>query len=177
MLICAQLSAQNRMITGTVTSEEGISLSGASILVKGTSIGTSADAQGRFTLSVPFSAKTLVVSSINYAPQEVSLNGVSDVTVTLKSSSSEMSDVVVIAYGTQSRKKTTGAQVKINGEQFSNVPLPSIDQMLQGKAAGLQSVATSGQPGALGAIRIRGIGSFNTTSTTANPNINTCRKT
>src|SRR5206468_7989414 len=72
--------------------------------------------------------------------------------------------VVVVAYGEQERKKVTGAVGKVSAKQLENVPMTSVDQILQGKVAGLQSVATSGQPGAAQQIRIRGIGSISASS-------------
>ena len=163
-LTIGQLLAQTRTLKGKVTDDKGIPVANASVVIKGSATGTNTDNEGNFTITVPASAKTLVVTSLNFAEQEVNISGQTLVNVSLKAVTASLNDVVVIAYGTQSRVRTTGAQTKINGEQFVNMPLTSIDAMLQGKAAGLQSVAASGQPGALTQIRIRGIGSISASS-------------
>lgn len=164
LLTIGQLWAQSRTIRGKVTDEKGLPLANASVLVKGTSTGTNTDAEGNFSINVNSGARTLVISSLNFTTLEVDITGKNTVTAALRTATANLDEVVVIAYGTQSRVRTTGATTKIAGEQFNNVPLPSVDAMLQGKAAGLQSVAASGQPGALSQIRIRGIGSISASS-------------
>ncbi len=160
LLAISQLMAQNRTVTGKVTDEKGAPVANASVVVKGTSTGTNTNNDGNFSISVASNAKTLVVSSLNFTQQEIDITNKTAVTASLRPATANLDDVVVIAYGTQSRVRTTGASTRINGEQFANMPMTSIDAMLQGKAAGLQSVAASGQPGALTQIRIRGIGSI-----------------
>ncbi len=160
-LLITQLQAQSKKITGKVTDEKGVPLEGASVTVKGTTTGITTGVDGNFSLSIPATAKSLVVTALNFEAQEMSLSSKSEFSVQLVSSSKSLEDVVVIAYGTQSRVRTTSSQVNLKGTQFAASPISSIDAMLQGKAAGLQSVATSGQPGALSQIRIRGIGSIN----------------
>jgi TonB-linked SusC/RagA family outer membrane protein len=152
--------AQNRSVKGKVTDEKGIPIANASVTVKGSAGGTTTDNQGVFSITIPASAKTLVISSLNFQQLEYPISGKTTADIVLRTATANLEDVVVIAYGTQSRVRTTGAQTKLNGEQFTNVPITSIDAMLQGKAAGLQSVAASGQPGALTQIRVRGIGSI-----------------
>ncbi len=164
VLAVSQLFAQNRTLTGKVTDDKGIPIANASIVVKGTTTGTNTDAEGNFTLTVAAAARSIVVTSLNFAQQEISITGKNSITVSLKPASANLDDVVVIAYGTQSRVRTTGSSTRLNGTQFANQPLPSVDAMLQGKSAGLQSVAASGQPGSLTQIRIRGIGSISASS-------------
>jgi len=156
--------AQNRTVTGKVTDEKGTPVANASVVVKGTTTGTNTDNDGNFSISVASAAKTLVISSLNFSPQEISITNKNAVSVSLKAANSNLDEVVVIAYGTQSRVRTTGASAKIGGDQLKSLPQTSVDAMLQGKAAGLQSVAASGQPGALTQIRIRGIGSISASS-------------
>jgi TonB-linked SusC/RagA family outer membrane protein len=160
LLVVGQLFAQNRIITGKVTDEKGAPVANASVVVKGTSTGTNTDNDGKFSISVASAARSLMISSLNFAEQEVTITGKTSISVALRPATSNLDDVVVIAYGTQSRVRTTGASTRLNGDQFKSMPLSSVDAMLQGKAAGLQSVAASGQPGALTQIRIRGIGSI-----------------
>ena len=164
LLAICQLFAQNRTIKGKVSDEKGIPIANASVLVKGTSTGTNTDNEGNFTITVPSSAKALVISSLNFSQQEIGLAGRTSFNISLKTANANLDEVVVIAYGTQSRVRTTGSQSRLNGDQFFNQPNTSLDAMLQGKAAGLQSVAASGQPGALTQIRIRGIGSISASS-------------
>lgn len=163
-LTLCQVFAQNRTVRGKVNDDKGAGIANASVVVKGTTTGTNTDNDGNFSISVSSTAKSLVISSLNFQQQEVSITGKTSVAVSMRSSVESLNDVVVIAYGTQSRVRTTGSSTRIAGEQFANQPLASIDAILQGKAAGLQSVAASGQPGALTQIRIRGIGSISASS-------------
>jgi TonB-linked SusC/RagA family outer membrane protein len=156
--------AQNRTVTGKVTDEKGTPVANASVVVKGTTTGTNTDNDGNFSISVASNAKSLVITSLNFTQQEISITNKNAVAVALKAATSNLDEVVVIAYGTQSRVRTTGASTKVNGDQLKSMPIASLDAMLQGKAAGLQSVAASGQPGALTQIRIRGIGSISASS-------------
>lgn len=155
---------QNRTITGKVTDEKGTPLSNASVVVKGTNIGTTTTVDGSFTLSVPAGSSTLVASYVGLGDKEISLSATNDYAITLSTTGGNMNEVVVVAYGTQQRRKVTGAVAKVSGSQIENIPMSSVDQMLQGKVAGLQSVSPTGQPGSVQQIRIRGIGSINSSS-------------
>ena len=159
-LVVGQLWAQNRNLTGKITDENGKPIAQASVLVKGTTIGTLTTADGSFSISVPAKSKTLVISSLNFTSQEVAISAKPSILVSLKSSSSELEEVVVVGYGTQKKNEATSAITKIAGEKVEQVPLTSVDQILQGKSAGVQSVTFSGQPGANQQIRIRGVGSY-----------------
>src|SRR5450759_1884295 len=155
--------AQNRTITGKITDENGQGIQGVSVLVKGTRIGTETNADGNFSLSVPASARTLVISSINMATKEVSIkSGSIDVSLTTKANNLE--EVVVVGYGTQKKSDVTASITKVGGDKVAGVPLSSVDQILQGKVAGLQSATFSGQPGANQQIRIRATASFSVSS-------------
>lgn len=156
----ATVSAQNRTVTGRVTDEKGAPVANASVLEKGTSRGVTTGADGNFSLSVTANAKTLVISSLNFSQQEVDIAGKNSVSVSLQSKVNGLNEVVVVAYGTQKKADLTGAIVKVGGEQLENRPQTSFDKMLQGSVAGLQSMATSGQPGSSQSIRIRGFGSI-----------------
>lgn len=165
LLISAQLLAQNRTITGKVTDEAGNPIANASIVIKGTKVGTTAGPDGTFSLVVPADAKTLVVSSVNYASQEVALGKTTTyVNPQLKAAEGSMSEVVIVGYGSQKKSDVTSSVSKVSGDKVANVPLSSVDQILQGKAAGLQSTTFSGQPGANQQIRIRGVGSYSLSS-------------
>jgi TonB-dependent starch-binding outer membrane protein SusC len=156
-----------REITGQVVDEENKTpLHGASITVKNSRVGTSTDVDGNFRLTVPANARTIVISISGFDSKEVELSSSSSTySVTLAKNIQALNEVVVaVAYGEQERKKLTGAVGKLNAKQIENIPLASVDQILQGKIAGLQSVATTGQPGAAQQIRIRGIGSITASS-------------
>lgn len=157
-----QLLAQNRTITGKITDDKGTPLPNASIIVKSNKplFGASSASDGTFSLSVPPSAKTIVVSAINHQPLELSIGDKGVINFTLTPTQSSLDEVVVVGYGTQRKSATTSSIGKVSGEKLENRPFTSVDQMLQGASAGLQSTATTGQPGAAQAIRIRGVGSF-----------------
>jgi TonB-dependent starch-binding outer membrane protein SusC len=164
-LVSMQVMAQARNISGRVTDDKGNGLANASVIVKGTNIGTSTSADGSFSLSLPSNATALVISYIGLSDREVAITNESNYSVALVPGvKTGLDEVVVVAYGTQQRRKVTGAVSKISGSAVENIPMPSVDQMLQGKIAGLQSVSPSGQPGSFQEIRIRGIGSINATS-------------
>lgn len=152
--------AQDRTVTGRVTSsDDGTALPGVTVQLKGTNRGTSTDANGTYRLSIPDNAR-LVFSYIGYTSQEVEVGNRSAVNVTLQSSSSQLNEVVVVAYGQQERKSITGSITQVNADKIANRPFASVAQALQGNVAGLQSAGASGQPGANQQIRIRGIGSI-----------------
>jgi TonB-linked SusC/RagA family outer membrane protein len=158
--------AQNKTISGKVTDDKtGNPLAGVSVTVKGTPGGTQTDPDGSFTLSVPSSSRILVFSFVGYGSKEVDLGNSNIINTSLSvDDGKSLDEVVVVAYGEQQRKKVTGSVAKLSGRQFENVPLPSVESILQGKVAGLQSLAPTGQPGAAQQIRIRGIGSINASS-------------
>ncbi len=159
LLINAQ--AQNRNITGKVTDDNGQGVPRASVLVKGTRIGTTTNAEGNFTLSVPANGKTLIISSVNMASQEIVITGES-MNVALKASTANsLQEVVVVGYGTQKKITLTGSPAVVKAKDIENKPFSSVDKALQGQVTGLQSTASSGAPGANQDIRIRGISSIN----------------
>ena len=158
LLISCPLSllAQNKTITGTVRDAIDVVI-GASVTVKGnSSIGTITDMNGNFKLSVPASAKELVVSFIGYDNQTVAIGNKTHLDVTLKESSVMLEEVVAIGYAKVKRKDLTGAISSVSGKELTNVPVTTAMQALQGKAAGVNIVTASGAPGAGANITIRG---------------------
>lgn len=151
----ATLVAQ-RAITGKVSDQGKEPLIGATVLVDGTSVGTVTDVNGDFSLSVPTGASTLIVSYTGYATRRVALTSASNYDVTLETDVVALSDVVVVGYGTASRKELTGSVAKVSGEAISRLPVTGLDQALQGQAAGVQVTAASGTPGASVSVRVRG---------------------
>ncbi|MEP7232598.1 MAG: TonB-dependent receptor [Ginsengibacter sp.] len=156
--------AQTRTIRGKIVDKAGLPVANVSVTVKGNPQGVSTEQDGTFTLTVPGDTKTLIVSSVGYGDQEVALGSSSTIDVVLAQQEKQLEAVLVVAYGEQSSRKITGAIGRVQGKEVENIPLPSVDQMLQGKVAGLQSVSPSGQPGSFQEIRIRGIGSINASS-------------
>jgi TonB-linked SusC/RagA family outer membrane protein len=155
MQIFALMSfAQDITVKGQVTDEKGVPVAGASVLVKGTTVGTSTDATGNFSISAA-RGTTLLISSINFEPKEVRVSGASQ-NVTLTSTEKAMGEVVVIGYGTQRKKDVTGSTVSVKGETLNEIKAPNIFNQLQGRAAGVDIVSNSSQIGATGQILIRG---------------------
>jgi TonB-linked SusC/RagA family outer membrane protein len=153
------LFGQQRTVTGKVLDETDAALPGASVVVKGTTIGTATDLNGNFSFQVPADATTLVVSFIGMDTQEVPVTG-GPMTIIMKMSAEEVDAVVVVGYGTARKSELTGASVSVTGEQLSAAMTANLDQALQGRAAGVTAVYTSGQPGSAMSIRIRGQGSL-----------------
>jgi TonB-dependent starch-binding outer membrane protein SusC len=149
--------AQNKTITGKVTdSKDGSALAGASVVVKGSKLGSQTGADGTFKISVPTSTTTLVVSSVGYGSMNVDVQNKSSVEVSLAATSDNIGEVVVIGYGTSRKKDLTGSVTSVKAKDFNQGPITSPDQLIQGKVAGLQVINNSGAPGGATTIRIRG---------------------
>ena len=156
------VNAQISKVTGTVISEEdGLPVVGASVLVKGTTVGTVTDMDGKFTLTnVPSSAKTLMISFIGMRTQEAEVKPV--VNIVLKADNQTLDEVIVVAYGTAKKASFTGAASTVSADKvLKDVPVTSFEQVLQGSAPGVTVNNNSGQPGAALSIRLRGTGSMN----------------
>ena len=152
--------AQEKRVSGRVTDANNQPIVGASVVVKGTSTGTTTDETGRFTINVPANQNTLTVTSIGFDAQEISVAGTSNVSVTLGSSAqATLNEVVITGYTGQQRKTITGAVSSIKGTQLQAVPSGNVEQQFQGRAPGVV-VITSGQPGTGSQVRIRGFSSF-----------------
>lgn len=163
-LVTFSFGVQAQMVlTGTVKSTAGEPLIGASILVKNTSSGTTADINGAFTLRLDDELKNaaLVISFIGYIRQEVSIGERTSFDIVLAEDATQLSEVVVTGYTAQERGKITGAVNTVSAEMLNRVPVPSIDQALQGRAPGVVVSQNTGAPGEGVSIRIRGVGSIN----------------
>jgi len=141
-------------VSGKITSSLGEVLQGVSVKVKGSSMGTQTDANGNFTLTVPDNA-VLVISYVGYVQQEISVSGRTSVNITLVASTAKLDEVVVIGYGTATKRDLTGSIVKIEGKEVADKPNTNPVSSLQGKVAGL-SIVNNGTPGYAPDIRIRG---------------------
>ena len=160
ILSVSHLWAQQRTITGKITDDKGAPIPAASIVVKGSNLGTSTGLDGSFSISVPSNTKALIISSIGLGEKEITLTSGSNYLVTLSTKAGDMAEVVVVAYGTRKKAEITGSVATVKAADIENKPFTSVDKTLQGQVAGLQSVASSGQPGAAQAIIIRGISSI-----------------
>jgi TonB-linked SusC/RagA family outer membrane protein len=154
------------LITGTVRATDKTPLIGASILVKGTSTGTTVDLDGAFKLQLDDSQKnaTLVFSFIGYVAQEIAVAGRSTIDVVLEEDATQLNEVVVTGYTVQEKGKITGAVNTVSEEAISRLPVPSIDQALQGRAPGVVVTQNTGAPGEGVSVRIRGAGSINSSN-------------
>jgi len=147
--------AQNIIINGRITGDDGSGIPGASVQLKGTRTGVLSDSDGFFKVSAPATG-TLVISSVGFLPREIAVNRQTTVNVTLKSAVSDLEQVVVIGYGTAKKKDVTGATVSVKGETLREVGAPNVYNQLQGRAAGIDIVNNGSGIGTGGEIRIRG---------------------
>jgi TonB-linked SusC/RagA family outer membrane protein len=151
--------AQERSVSGKVkSSDDGSGIPGVNILEKGTTNGTVTDTDGNYTISVGANA-TLVFSFVGYATQEVAVGAQTTLDVSLASDITSLSEVVVIGYGESTKKDLTGSLVSVKSESFVSGVIASPEQLIQGKAAGVQVTSASGEPGAGVSVRIRGTSS------------------
>ncbi len=147
-------------ITGTVTDETGQPIEGVTVALKGTSIATTTDAQGRYNLSVADGAGALVFSMVGYGAAEQAIGTSQTVNITLTPAVSDLEEVVVVGYGTQSARQLTSSIAKVDAEDFADLPVAQFSQKLQGKLAGVQISQTTGTPGGGMNIRVRGAASI-----------------
>ncbi|GAA4305402.1 TonB-dependent receptor [Compostibacter hankyongensis] len=148
------------LIRGTVTDEEGTPLTGVTIQIKGTNRGTVSDVEGHFSFSVPPGA-TLVCSYVGYEKKEVFSAGNGPLVIRLSANTSGLNEVVVVGYGTQKKSVVTGAISSIKAGDLENQQIGRVEQALQGRSSGLTIASSSGAPGAVSTVRIRGITSLN----------------
>ena len=152
-------NAQTTKVTGTVISaEDNEPIIGASIVVKGTTIGTVTDFNGAFSLDVPSSAKTLVVSFVGMKAQEIGVKP--KVNVVLEGDNQMLDEVMIVAYGTAKKSAFTGSAATIKSEKITSRQTSNVTNALSGQVAGVQTTSNSGQPGKDAEVRIRGIGSI-----------------
>jgi TonB-linked SusC/RagA family outer membrane protein len=156
------ITAQVRRVTGTVISEEdGEPIVGASILVKGTTLGTVTDIDGQFTISeIPASSQTMVVSYIGMQAQEVTAKA-QPMRIVLKADTEQLDEVIVVAYGTAKKSSFTGSAAVMKSDKLEKRQVSNISNALSGAVAGVQTMSSNGQPGTSATVRIRGIGSIN----------------
>jgi TonB-dependent starch-binding outer membrane protein SusC len=149
-----------RTVTGTVVDKDRLPVAGANVVVKGTQVGAITDGLGKFTIAVPSTGNTLVISFIGYTSEEVPIGTSSVINVTLQEESTSLNEVVVVGYGTQKRAEVTGAISSVTSDKLTALPSAGLDQALQGRAAGL-TVISNGAPGFESTLRVRGISTVN----------------
>lgn len=159
-VLCVSFSFAQKKITGKIVTQNGDALAGVSIQIKGTSAGTTSDNVGEFSITVN-SGATLVISHIGYKAQEIVIKNQTSVSIVLEEEKNELTQVVVIGYGTVKKSDLTGSVVSVKSEDLKAIPATSFDQQLQGRAAGVQVTTLSGKPGSEPSIRIRGTTSIN----------------
>ena len=160
ILVVTQVAAQNKTIKGRVTEDGKKPLSNASIIVKGTTVAAKTNDEGYYSITIPANGRVLKFSSLNFEDQEVNIGSKSEINVILVNTVSDLQQVIVTGYGTTKKATNTGSIATVKASEIENLPFSSVDRALQGKVAGLQSVASSGQPGASQAILIRGASSI-----------------
>lgn len=161
--LLGQVAAQSRTITGKVTGAgDGAPLPGVSVVVKGTTTGTATNADGSFSVSVPDNANTLVFRYIGYMTKEVAVGSSAALDVVLDLDNQQLAEVVITTgYGSSTKESFTGTAKVVTAEKLERKNVPNISQALAGEVAGVRVINTSGQPGSVATIRIRGLGSVN----------------
>ena len=152
-----------KTIKGVINDEQGETIIGASVIIKGEDTGTTSDMDGRFTLEAPEGA-ILVLSYIGYHTQEVKVRKRSLLRVVLKEDNQLLDEVVVVGYGTVKKSDLTGAVSGVSNRQYKNQPVQRVENILQGRTPGVEVTATSGMPGASMKVRVRGTTSINKSS-------------
>jgi iron complex outermembrane receptor protein len=161
-IIGISVSAQDRTVTGKVTdAKDGAPLVAASVAVKGTNKGTTTAADGTFSINVASNQTTLVVTFLNYATKEVQIAGKNSINVALSQSADQLSEVVVIGYGSVRKKDLTGSVATISSKDFNTGAITTPEQLIAGKVAGVSIISNNGAPGSGSTIRIRGGASLN----------------
>ena len=157
-LISCGAFAQGFAVSGKVYDENGDPIPGANVLEKGTMTGTITDTNGNFDLNVSGSQATLVFSFVGYLKEEISLDGKDNIEIILMPDLIELSEIVVIGYGTRKKSDVSASMVNLNGEELIKNRSASMDKALQGKLAGVNVTSSTGQPGGGVKVKIRGLG-------------------
>jgi TonB-linked SusC/RagA family outer membrane protein len=160
LLFALNTWAQDIVVRGQISDENGLPVPGASILVKGTNNSASSDIDGNYQIQAS-PASTLVISYIGYATQEIAVSNRASINASLAPSAQNLEEVVVVGYGTQKKSVVTGAISSVKARDLENMPVTTIGQSLQGRASGVYVAQNAGQPGSGATIRVRGITSFN----------------
>jgi TonB-linked SusC/RagA family outer membrane protein len=161
--ICTWSTAQNQVVRGKISSEEGRPLDGATITLKGTKTATVANADGNYSITVPSGSPTLLFSSIGYLPIEQTVTG-GTVDIILKKDDRRLSEVIVVGYGQTQKRTVSGSISRIGAREIENQPVQSFESAIQGKAPGVVIENASGKVGQGIKVRIRGTSSLSASS-------------
>lgn len=162
LLMSLPIVAQQRRVSGVVVDQkDGSAIIGANVLEKGTRNGAVADVNGNFSLNVTSSNPTLVITSIGYKTLEMSIGNQTSLRISMEDVTAELEEVVVVGYGTMKKSDLSGASVSVGEEKIKGSIITNLDQVFQGRAAGVTSVITSGAPGSSVSIRVRGQSTIN----------------
>jgi TonB-linked SusC/RagA family outer membrane protein len=157
LFVAVSAMAQDRTVTGTVSSQgDGQPLPGVSVQVRGTKIGTQTGADGKFTIKLSQGQNALTFTFIGFNSKTVNVSSASVLNVSLEEDTKALSEVVIVGYGTQTKREITGSQATVKAADIANAPLLSPEQALQGRAAGVQVTQASGTPGGGISVRVRG---------------------
>ncbi|UBM60592.1 TonB-dependent receptor [Marinilongibacter aquaticus] len=160
----AQNATIANTITGSITDDNGEAIPGVSIVVKGTQIGTSSNANGRYSINVPDENAVLAFSFVGYKSQEILVGNRSIIDVTMVTDNQTLEEVVVVGYGEMKRADLTTAQTSVSSKDIEKTVNTTIEQAIQGRAAGVYITQNSGQPGGGISVNIRGVNSINGTN-------------
>ncbi len=161
--LLSTLAFAQRRISGTVTDDKQAPLAGATVVVKGTKVATTTDVTGRFSINAPANGRTLVFSFVGMQSQEQAIGSSDVMTVALAPTAGTMTDVVVTGYGRSRRANLTAAQTTVSAKDIERTVNTTVEQALQGRAAGVYVTQNSGQPGGGISVNIRGVSSLNRT--------------
>jgi TonB-linked SusC/RagA family outer membrane protein len=160
ILLFAGQSFAQKTVTGKVTDDRGVPIPNASVVVKNTNTGTTTKQDGTYSISVPSTAKELVFTAVDMSPEEVGIGSKSVINAILRTLDKVISEVVVTGYTREKKREFSGAATVLGNKVVDAVPVPALDQMLQGRVAGLTANSGNGQPGASANVHIRGISSI-----------------
>ena len=156
-----KVADRNDKINGVVLDENGQTVIGANVVVKGTTIGTSTDMDGHFSIDTPSNHPILEISYIGYAKQEIKAVAGKSMKIVLVPDNNVMDEIIVTGYGSFKKSAYAGSASNVKAEKMKDIPVVSFMDMIQGNAPGVQFSSSSGQPGASSSLNIRGMGSFN----------------
>ena len=167
LVLCFSLTLRaqdTKLISGNITDSKGVPLQGATITAENAKKSNSvSNATGNYVIKVPSNTNSLIITYVGMRPVTVSINGKSNLDITLKDADSKLSEVVVVGYGTKRRADVTSSISSISEKDIKNLPVAGVDQALQGKVAGVSVTNNTGQPGGGVSVKVRGITSVNGT--------------
>jgi TonB-linked SusC/RagA family outer membrane protein len=160
LLSNTQLFAQESIISGVISDDDANPLPGVNVFIKGSNVGTATDFDGNYSISVN-TGDVLLFSFVGFSSQEVTVGDENTIDVSMVTDYANLDEVVITGYGTTRKKDLVSSIAQIKGDALENQPVARVDNMLQGRAAGVNVVSSSGEPGAPAVIRIRGMSSIN----------------